>query len=125
MDERKTYVEIGQYQKTLARFKSDVFPWLGRRPIAEIDAPEILTVLKRIDSRGARFTAHRVRSEISRIFRYAIKEGYCRADPARDLLGAIPPSQTTHFAALPSQRRWGRCLEPSTVSQVPFRSFVR
>jgi integrase len=92
MDERKTYVEIGQYEKTLARFKSDVFPWLGRRPIAEIDAPEILTVLKRIDSRGARFTAHRVRSEISRIFRYAIKEGYCRADPARDLLDAIPPS---------------------------------
>lgn len=47
----------------------------GRRPIAEIDAPGILTVLKRVDGRGARFTAHRVRSEISRIFRYAIKEG--------------------------------------------------
>jgi len=100
MNERRTYVEIGQYEKTLARFKSDVFPWLGRRPIAEIDAPEILSVLKRIDGRGARFTAHRVRSEISRIFRYAIKEGYCKADPARDLLDAIPPAQTTHFAAI-------------------------
>jgi superfamily II DNA/RNA helicase len=31
MNERKTYVEIGQYEKTLARFKSDVFPWLGSR----------------------------------------------------------------------------------------------
>ncbi|HEF4768683.1 recombinase family protein [Burkholderia multivorans] len=41
MNERKTYVEIGQYEKTLARFKSDVFPWLGKRPITEIDAPEI------------------------------------------------------------------------------------
>jgi len=43
--------------------QSDVFPWLGKRSITEIDALEILAVLKRIDSRGARFTAHRVRSE--------------------------------------------------------------
>ncbi|ABN90776.1 phage integrase [Burkholderia pseudomallei] len=100
MNERKTVVEIGQYEKTLARFDSDVFPWLGKRPIAEVDAPEILTALKRIDSRGARYTAHRVRSEISRVFRYGIKEGYCKADPARDLVDAIPPAQTTHFAAI-------------------------
>lgn len=32
----------GAYEKTLARFKNDVFPRLGRRPIAEIDAPEVL-----------------------------------------------------------------------------------
>ncbi|CAB3762407.1 putative integrase [Burkholderia paludis] len=44
-----------------------------RRPITEVDTPEILAVLKRIDSRGARYTAHRVRSEISRVFRYGIK----------------------------------------------------
>ncbi|KVR82475.1 integrase [Burkholderia vietnamiensis] len=110
MNERKTYVEIGQYEKTLARFKSDVFPWLGKRPITEIDAPEILAVLKRIDSRGARFTAHRVRSEISRIFRYAIKEGYCKADPARDLVDAIPPAQTTHFAAITEPTKVGEML---------------
>ncbi|MFM0177145.1 integrase arm-type DNA-binding domain-containing protein [Paraburkholderia aspalathi] len=100
MDERKSVVEIGQYEKTLARFDNDVFPWLGKRPISEIDAPEILSVLKRVDSRGARFTAHRLRSEISRVFRYGIKEGYCKADPAKDLIGAIPAAVETHFAAI-------------------------
>ena len=110
MNERKTYVEIGQYEKTLARFKGDVFPWLGRRPIAEIDAPEILAVLKRIDGRGARFTAHRVRSEISRIFRHGIKEGYCKADPARDLQDAIPPAHTMHFAAITEPAKVGEML---------------
>ncbi len=79
MDERKTYVEIGQYEKTLARFEKDVFPWLGRRPVTDIATPEILAVLKRIDSRGVRFTAHRVRSEINRVFRYAIKEDFPRS----------------------------------------------
>ncbi|AJE99147.1 tyrosine-type recombinase/integrase [Pandoraea apista] len=100
LEERKTVVQIDQHKKTLARLDHDVFPWLGKRPITEIDAPEILAVLKRIDTRGARYSAHRVRSEISRVFRYAIKEGKAKSDPARDLIGAIPPAVETHFAAI-------------------------
>ncbi|WP_341312612.1 integrase arm-type DNA-binding domain-containing protein [Paraburkholderia sp. IMGN_8] len=110
MEERGQSVDVGHYEKTLARFKNDAFPWLGRRPITEIDAPEILAVLKRVDSRGARFTAHRLRSEISRVFRYAIKEGYCKTDPARDLVGAIPPAQTTHFASITEPAKVGEML---------------
>ncbi|MBB5457716.1 hypothetical protein HDG33_001351 [Paraburkholderia sp. Cpub6] len=109
MEERGQSVESGQCEKTLARFRNDAFPWLGKRPIAEIDAPEILAVLKRVDSRGARFTAHRLRSETSRVFRFAIKEGYCKTDPARDLVGAIPPAQTTHFASI---------TEPAKVAEM-------
>nr|WP_178131508.1 integrase arm-type DNA-binding domain-containing protein [Burkholderia pseudomallei] len=110
MDERKTTVEPAQHAKTLARMENDVFPWLGKRPIAEIDAPEILVVLKRVDGRGARFTAHRIRSEIGRVFRYGIKEGHCKADPARDLVDAIPPAQTTHFASITEPEKVGEML---------------
>ncbi|CAM2184482.1 Integrase [Burkholderia latens] len=110
MAERKTTVEPAQHAKTLARMENDVFPWLGKRPIAEIDAPEILVVLKRVDGRGARFTAHRIRSEISRVFRYGIKEGHCKADPARDLVDAIPPAQTTHFASITEPEKVGEML---------------
>jgi integrase len=110
MDERRPYVEPAQHEKTLARFKNDAFPWLGARPVAEIEAPEVLDVLKRVDSRGARFTAHRLRGEISRVFRYGIKEGLCKADPARDLLGAIPPAQTTHFASITEPAKVGEML---------------
>jgi integrase len=109
LEERKSVVEIEQHIKTLARLENDVFPWLGKRPITQIDAPEILTVLKRIDSRGARFTAHRVRSEISRVFRYAIKEGKAKSDPAKDLIGAIPPAVETHFASI---------TEPAKVAEM-------
>ncbi len=110
MEERRPYVEAAQYDKTLARFKNDAFPWLGKRPIAEIEAPDILDVLKRVDSRGARFTAHRLRGEISRVFRYGIKEGFCKTDPARDLTGAIPPAQTTHFASITEPAKVGEML---------------
>ncbi|WP_454742187.1 tyrosine-type recombinase/integrase [Cupriavidus necator] len=108
--ERKSTVEEAQHIKTLARLQNDVFPWIGNRPITQIDAPEILVVLKRIDSRGARFSAHRVRSEISRVFRYAIKEGRAKSDPAKDLIGAIPPAVQTHFASITEPIRVGEML---------------
>jgi len=96
--------------KTLAGIENDVFPWLGKRPITNIDAPDILAVLKHIDNGGARFTAHRMHSEIGRVFRYGIKEGHCKADPAQDLVGAIPPAQTTHFTSITGPTRVGEML---------------
>ena len=88
---------LAKYQQTVtesthdhakSRMEREVFPWLGKRPIAEIDAPEILSVLRRMDERGVRFSAHKTRSEISRVFRHGIIEGVCKSDPARDLDGA-------------------------------------
>src|SRR5690606_32049491 len=97
-------------KKTQSRLENDAFPWLGKRPIAEIDAPEILSALKRVDARGARYTAHRLRSEISRVFRYGIKEGYCKTDPARDLVGAIPQAKQQHFASITDPAKVGEML---------------
>lgn len=48
-------------QRTRTRLENYVFPWLGRRPIAEIEAPDPLTCLRRITARGAIETAHRVK----------------------------------------------------------------
>lgn len=110
LDERGETVAQEQIGRTLARLKKDAFPWLGKQPVTEIDAPEILSVLKRVDARGARYTAHRLRSEISRIFRYGIKEGCCKTDPARDLLGAIPQPKEQHFAAITEPAKVGEML---------------
>lgn len=109
MESRLTLIEHAQHLKTLSRMNNDVFPWLGKRPIAEITAPEILTVLKRIDSRGARYTSHRVRSEISRVFRYAIATGKATSDPAQSLIGAIPPPVEKHFSSI---------TEPAKVAEM-------
>ncbi|VBT28166.1 tyrosine-type recombinase/integrase [Burkholderia pseudomallei] len=110
MEERRSRVEPKQYDKTLARFVNDVLPWLGKRPVDQIDAPEILSVMKRIAGRGARYTADRVRSELSMVFRYGIREGYCNADPARDLVGAIPVPRAKHFASITDWRQVGELL---------------
>ena len=113
MESRREQVATGQYEKTLARMENDVLPWLGNRPVSEIDAPEILVVLRRIDGRGARYTAHRTRSEISRVFRYAIVTGRAKNDPAKDLIGAIPPAIEKNFASI---------TDPAKVAEM-LRSF--
>lgn len=97
---RSDTVEPAQTAKTLSRMENDVFPWLGNTAITDITAPDVLSVLRRIDQRGARYTAHRVRSEISRAFRYAIATGRTERDPCPDLIGAIQPAKTEHMPSI-------------------------
>lgn len=113
MESRISLISIKQQENTKSRLEKNVFPWLGRRPISEIEAPEILSVLKRIDSRGARYSAHKVRSQISGIFRYAIATGKAKHDPAHALIGAIPPAVSSHFASI---------TDPAKVAEL-LRSF--
>lgn len=107
---RKDSVEAAQHVKTLARMVNDVFPWLGEKPINEISSPDVLGVLRRIDERGARYTAHRVRSEISQAFRYAIATGRAECDPCPDLKGAIPSPKAEHFAAITTPKEVAELL---------------
>jgi integrase len=100
MDWRQSNIAEAQNKKTLSRFEHDVFPWLGARPIDQIEAPEVLAVLRRIDGRGVRYTANKIRSEISRVFRYAIAHGKAKSDPAQPLVGAIPSAKGKNFPSI-------------------------
>lgn len=72
---------------------SDVFPKIGGLPIAEIDAPAVLSVLREIEKRGAIETAHRVRQRMSAVFVYGIASGVCSTDPAAIVGGAMETVQ--------------------------------
>jgi integrase len=61
--------------RIIGRLENDIFPWLGKRPIAEIKPMELLSALRRIEARGALDTAHRVKQDCGAIFRYAIATG--------------------------------------------------
>ena len=76
--------------KVMRRLEVDVFPWLGRRPVEQITAPEILAVLRRIVGRGTLETAHRAQQNIGQVIRYAIATGRAVSDPTLALRGALP-----------------------------------
>jgi integrase len=86
--------------KILRRFELYVFPWLGNRPIKSITAPELLTVLRRIEAKGTLETAHRTQQNCSQVFRYAVATGRAERDPSGDLRGALPPASGKHMATI-------------------------
>ncbi len=83
---------------------------IADRPITEIDAPEILSVLREIESTGRYETARRLRSTIGSIFRYAIATGRANADPTYALQGALIRPQVTSRAAILDRQELGRLL---------------
>jgi integrase len=67
------------------RLDADILPKLGNRPIGEIDAPEIMEMVKTVQARGAGQVARRALRTTSQIFRYAIPHGYAKRNPAADI----------------------------------------
>jgi len=99
------------HTKTIrVRLINDVFPWIGARPIGVIGAPELLTVLRRIESRGALDSAHRVSAICGQVFRYAIATGRAQRDPSADLRGALPPHKGKRLAAITEPVQIGKLM---------------
>ncbi|MCS5710442.1 phage integrase central domain-containing protein [Candidatus Berkiella aquae] len=96
--------------RILQRLKKDVFPWIGNRPISGINAPELLSVLRRIEDRGAIETAHRTLQNCGQIFRYAIATGRAERDISSDLRGALQPVKQRHHASITDPKAIGSLL---------------
>ena len=86
--------------KIIRRFELYVFPWLGDRQIKSITAPDLLTILRRIEAKGTLDTAHRTKQSCGQVFRYAVATGRAERDPSADLRGAIPPASGKHMATI-------------------------
>jgi integrase len=107
----KTTKAESHYSKVLARLEKDVLPWLGGKAIAEITAPDVLAVLRRIESRGVLETARRAKESISQIMRFAIASGRrIDSDPCPSLRGALRPVKHKHFASLIDPKQVGELL---------------
>jgi integrase len=97
-------------EKARWTFNDLVNPWIGSRPVTEIDAPEMLKLLRRIEERGAHETAHRTKQRCSQIFRYAIATGRAQNDPTAALRGALAPVVSTSRAAITDPLKMGELL---------------
>lgn len=72
-------------ESVLRRLKADVFPAIGTRPVAEIEAPELVRMAKAIAARGAMDIAKRALQTTGQVFRYAIAHGLATRNPAADI----------------------------------------
>jgi integrase len=106
----KTTWTSGHADTIMSRMKRDLFPWIGKKPIKEIKAPELLAVLRRVESRGALESAHRIRTIAGQVFRYAVATGRAERDPSGDLKGALPQPGKKHLAAITDPKEVGPLL---------------
>jgi len=85
------------------RLESNIFPTLGKRPIDQINALELLETIRKIEARGAYDLAHRVLQVCGQVFRYGIATGRCTRNLSTDLRGALTPHVKQHQAAVRSE----------------------
>jgi len=97
-------------EKIIRRLERDVFPWIGKKPIASVRPGDLLDLLRRVESRGAIETTHRVQQNCGQVFRYAVATARAESDPSRDLRGALTPWKPQHYATLTDPREVGRLL---------------
>ena len=66
------------------RMEADVYPVIGARPVSEIQAPELVAMVKQIEKRGASDLAKRALQSVGQVFRYAVAHGYATRNPASE-----------------------------------------
>ncbi len=91
-------------------FVRDLYPRLAARPIAEIEAPELLQIIQKIEARGALDTAHRALQNAGAVFRCAVATRRAKRDPSQDLKGALQPVKGEHVAAVIDPTELGELL---------------
>jgi integrase len=84
-----------------SRLKRDVYPYLGTLQVDAIDAPTLLAVLRRVESRGAIESAHRIKTVCSQVLAYAVATGKAKRNAATDLgKAALKPVTPKPMAAI-------------------------
>ncbi|NUF64822.1 tyrosine-type recombinase/integrase [Acinetobacter bereziniae] len=74
---------------------------LATKRINQIQAPEILQIIKKIEARGSLEVAKRTLSRCSMVMKYAIAHGYRYDNPASDLVYALKNKKVKNLASLP------------------------
>lgn len=111
--EHKSKEWSATYSKKVSSYLNrDVFPFLGKREAQTIEAPEIITVIKRVAERGAVDASKSVKQFIQQVFDYALVHGKVSRNPARDinLQLILPKTYVKHYAAITDPVQLGELL---------------
>ncbi len=85
--------------KIVRLMEKDIFPEIGKMPVAEITHQNMIAALRKIEARRAHDVAHRAKAFCVRIFSYAIQHGLTTVNPA-DLKDVLQPLVPDHHAAI-------------------------
>lgn len=90
----------GYADDLMEALENDIFPALGKRPIAEIKPLEMLTTLRKLEKRGVLDKLRKIRQACKQVFTYAIVTGRAEINPVADLASALTTPKPQHFPHL-------------------------
>jgi integrase len=96
--------------RVTARLERLVIPYIGKKGISTISAPDLLSVIQRIEQTGTIYTAHKVLQNCGQVFRYAMATARTNTDPTTALKGALPPVKSSHHASITDPKKIGPLL---------------
>ncbi|CNI24866.1 MULTISPECIES: tyrosine-type recombinase/integrase [Yersinia] len=116
----------GYAEDLMESFEKDIFPYVGKRPVAEIKPLEILETLRKLEKRGVLDKMRKIRQACSQTFRYAIVTGRAENNPASELAGALAVQKHTHYPhllanELPAYLNALNAYSGSTVTRIATR----
>ncbi|WP_116425422.1 tyrosine-type recombinase/integrase [Pseudomonas citronellolis] len=95
--EKRLAKRTEKYRDQVERsFQGNVYPVIGRLPMREITAAQVLDIMRRMDGRGASAYALQVRQWVSAVFRYGVATLRADADPAAAVKGAVERGEINH-----------------------------
>jgi integrase len=101
-ENRKSALNPAHAARVWSRLERDVFPLLGDRKITEISPPDVLAMIRKIESRGALDISRRAKQGVGQVFQFAIASGLASSDPTAHLRGALKPRpRVNHMRRLP------------------------
>jgi integrase len=101
---------VGTQNKVAAWLEHDVFPTLGKIQIADIKPRDVLTVVQKVEARGAIDSAHRIKQVCGQIFRFAVALDLVERDITADLRGALSAVPKTNYAAITEPKQAGALM---------------
>ncbi len=108
-------LQVGRWKPVHAKdvitsLERDIFPDLGAMPLDEIDKPLLLSVLRKVENRGAIETARRLKQRVAAVYRYANAEGAKLENPATEINDALKP--------LPPPKRYPALLSVDAIREL-------
>ena len=100
LEKRKSEIKLQTYSGIVKRLEKDVLPEIGQIPMVDLNAQDILQMLKRVESRGAVDMVKRLRQHCSQILKYGVAIGKAERDFTLDISDALATQKTKHHPAL-------------------------
>jgi integrase len=95
----------------MRRMEKDLFPWLGKRPMAQIHPMELLATLQKIEDRQAFETAHRVLDIARQVWEYWLPTvDVEQRNITEGLKARLQPYRGKNFAAILDPKRFGELM---------------